>query len=86
MPTDRNFQLLKELLYVKSIVNSYAFWLISISLFCLILERICPWHAQKLMRPLLFQDLFWLIFGFLIADNTQIVRKKSDRRIIIFSK
>lgn len=46
------------------IYAQYYFWLIGISLFCFILERIAPWRRkQPLFRPGLAQDLFWLIFN-----------------------
>ncbi len=48
--------------------QSYTFWLIVISLFCLLLERIIPWRQQKLLRPQWLQDVFWLAFnGYFLA-------------------
>lgn len=42
----------------------YYFWLISISLFCFILERLIPWRReQKVLRKGIWQDLFWLVFN-----------------------
>ncbi len=42
----------------------YYFWLVSISLFCLVLERLAPWRReQKMLRRGLGQDLFWLVFN-----------------------
>ena len=42
----------------------YYFWLVSISLFCLVLERLAPWRReQKVLRRGLGQDLFWLVFN-----------------------
>ncbi|MDH3627224.1 MAG: sterol desaturase family protein [Acidobacteriota bacterium] len=46
------------------IYAQYYVWLIGTSLFCLLLERIVPWRReQTLLRPGLFQDLFWLVFN-----------------------
>jgi sterol desaturase/sphingolipid hydroxylase (fatty acid hydroxylase superfamily) len=48
--------------------TSYVTWLIIVSLFCLILERVVPWRKQKLLRPQLFQDIIWLAFnGYYLA-------------------
>jgi sterol desaturase/sphingolipid hydroxylase (fatty acid hydroxylase superfamily) len=53
--------------------RGYFFWLLVVSLFCLVLERIVPWRKdQKMIRSQLGQDIFWLIFnghfaGILIA-------------------
>jgi sterol desaturase/sphingolipid hydroxylase (fatty acid hydroxylase superfamily) len=42
----------------------YYFWLIAISLLCLVLERLAPWRkGQKVLRPGIAQDLFWLVFN-----------------------
>ncbi len=42
----------------------YYFWLVSISLFCLVLERLAPWRReQKMLRRGLGQDVFWLVFN-----------------------
>ena len=47
---------------------SYVTWLIIVSLFCLVLERIAPWRKQKMLRPQLFQDIIWLAFnGYYLA-------------------
>ena len=44
--------------------GNYIFWLAVVSLGCLIAERIKPWRKdQKLFRPELAQDYFWLIFN-----------------------
>lgn len=44
--------------------RGYFFWLLVISVACLIAERIRPWRAgQKVFRPQFFQDLFWLFFN-----------------------
>ena len=44
--------------------REYLFWLLVISIVCLVAERIRPWRAgQKLLRPQFFQDLFWLFFN-----------------------
>ncbi len=49
-------------------INSYLFWLIAISIFCFLLERIIPWRKQNAVRPQLLQDFFWLIFnGYYLA-------------------
>lgn len=48
--------------------KSYAFWLLIISLFAFLLERIVPWRKQKALRPQLMQDIFWLVFnGYYLA-------------------
>jgi sterol desaturase/sphingolipid hydroxylase (fatty acid hydroxylase superfamily) len=42
----------------------YYFWLIAVSLFCLVLERLAPWRKeQKVFRKGFLQDLFWLTFN-----------------------
>jgi sterol desaturase/sphingolipid hydroxylase (fatty acid hydroxylase superfamily) len=42
----------------------YYFWLVSISLLCLVLERVAPWRReQKVLRRGIGQDLFWLVFN-----------------------
>ena len=42
----------------------YYFWLIAVSLFCLVLERFIPWRRnQKALREGIWQDVFWLIFN-----------------------
>lgn len=44
--------------------RGYFFWLLVVSAFCLILERIWPWRKeQKLLRRQFAQDLFWLFFN-----------------------
>lgn len=44
--------------------RQYLFWLIVISLGCLLAERIRPWRAgQRMLRPQFAQDLFWLVFN-----------------------
>ncbi len=44
--------------------RGYFFWLMVVSLFCLILERIAPWRSQqKMFRNQIGQDFFWLIFN-----------------------
>jgi sterol desaturase/sphingolipid hydroxylase (fatty acid hydroxylase superfamily) len=44
--------------------RGYFFWLLVISAFCLILERIRPWRrGQKMVRRQFAQDLFWLFFN-----------------------
>ncbi|MHC4471228.1 MAG: sterol desaturase family protein [Planctomycetota bacterium] len=50
-------------------LSSYLFWLVLISLACAVAERVAPWRrGQRLLRPQLAQDLFWLVFnGFLTA-------------------
>jgi sterol desaturase/sphingolipid hydroxylase (fatty acid hydroxylase superfamily) len=56
--------------------NGYFFWLLVISLFCWLLERIFPWRKkQNAFRKQIGQDFFWLIFnghfaGILIAYLT----------------
>ncbi len=42
----------------------YYFWLISVSIFCFILERLSPWRPQqKVLRKGIWQDVFWLAFN-----------------------
>jgi sterol desaturase/sphingolipid hydroxylase (fatty acid hydroxylase superfamily) len=44
--------------------RGYLFWLLVISLGCLVAERIRPWRAgQKVLRPQFLQDLVWLFFN-----------------------
>ena len=55
----------------------YYFWLVSISVLCLALERFWPWRRdQKLLRRGIWQDVFWLAFnghylGVLLAAVTE---------------
>jgi sterol desaturase/sphingolipid hydroxylase (fatty acid hydroxylase superfamily) len=54
--------------------RGYFFWLMVVSLFCLLLERIAPWRPQqKMFRSQIGQDFFWLVFnghyaGVLVAE------------------
>ena len=42
----------------------YYFWLIAVSLFCFLLERLWPWRRkQRVLRRGIWQDLFWLVFN-----------------------
>ncbi|MDE0260614.1 MAG: sterol desaturase family protein [Gammaproteobacteria bacterium] len=42
----------------------YYFWLIAVSLFCFLLERLWPWRKeQRALRRGIWQDLFWLVFN-----------------------
>ena len=44
--------------------QGYFFWLIVVSILLVVLERIWPWRKdQRLARPQIWQDLFWLIFN-----------------------
>ncbi|HSP07191.1 MAG TPA: sterol desaturase family protein [Acidobacteriota bacterium] len=44
--------------------RGYFFWLLMVSLFCWILERMAPWRTQqKAFRPQIWQDFFWLVFN-----------------------
>lgn len=44
--------------------RGYFFWLLIVSVLCLLLERIRPWRTrQKLLRRQFLQDLFWLFFN-----------------------
>ena len=44
--------------------RNYLFWLASLSILCGLLARLRPWRReQKLSRPQLGTDLFWLIFN-----------------------
>ncbi|MBD3390778.1 MAG: hypothetical protein GF418_01975 [Chitinivibrionales bacterium] len=45
-------------------IRRYVFWLVIVSLACLVLERLFPWRRnQRLLRPQLGQDIFWLAFN-----------------------
>lgn len=45
-------------------VTKYWFWLAILSTAVLILERLFPWRKeQRLFRPQLAQDFFWLVFN-----------------------
>jgi len=54
--------------------RGYFSWLLVVSAFCLILERVWPWRRkQKMLRRQFGQDLFWLFFnghylGILVAS------------------
>jgi len=44
--------------------RGYFFWLLAVSLFCWVLERLWPWRKQqKAFRNGIGQDFFWLIFN-----------------------
>ncbi|MFQ5753331.1 MAG: sterol desaturase family protein [bacterium] len=44
--------------------RGYFFWLLVVSLFCWILQRLAPWRKeQKALRNQIGQDFFWLIFN-----------------------
>jgi len=44
--------------------RGYFFWLMAVSLFCWILERLAPWRVQqKALRRQIGQDFFWLVFN-----------------------
>lgn len=46
------------------IYRKYWFWLIVVSVLMLVLERVAPWRReQKMLRPHLGQDVFWLVFN-----------------------
>ena len=46
------------------IYAQYYFWLVGTSLLCFALERRFPWRPrQRMLRPGLAQDLFWLVFN-----------------------
>ncbi|HEU4365099.1 MAG TPA: sterol desaturase family protein [Candidatus Krumholzibacteria bacterium] len=52
------------MLHVIWDTRGYFFWLLVVSVLCLILERIRPWRRQqKLVRRQFAQDLFWLFFN-----------------------
>lgn len=54
--------------------RGYFFWLLVVSVLCMILERIWPWRKQqRMLRRQFGQDLFWLFFnghyvGLLVAS------------------
>mgnify|MGYP003982711145 CR=1 FL=1 len=41
----------------------YWHWLVGISLFFLVLERIFPWRKQKLLRKSILTDTIYLVFN-----------------------
>ena len=44
--------------------RGYFFWLLVISVFCWLLERMFPWRKnQKAFRKQIGQDFFWLVFN-----------------------
>jgi sterol desaturase/sphingolipid hydroxylase (fatty acid hydroxylase superfamily) len=44
--------------------RGYFFWLLVVSAFCWLLERIMPWRPQqKAWRDQIGQDFFWLVFN-----------------------
>ena len=44
--------------------RGYFFWLLAVSLFCWILERLTPWRPrQGAWRDQIGQDFFWLVFN-----------------------
>ena len=45
-------------------IHGYCFWLLVVSVLCLVLERVFPWRkGQKLLRPQFLQDVFYLFFN-----------------------
>ncbi len=65
--------------------RNYFFWLLVVSLFCFILERIFPWRpTQKPFRKEIWQDYFFLIFnghyaGILLAHIASWALLKIDK-------
>ena len=54
---------------MNALLSEYAFWLAVVSVVCLLAERIRPWRkGQRLLRPQLGQDFFWLLFNGYLAD------------------
>jgi sterol desaturase/sphingolipid hydroxylase (fatty acid hydroxylase superfamily) len=48
----------------SALLHQYWFWLIVVSALCFVAERLFPWRKQQpWRRPLLAQDLFWLVFN-----------------------
>lgn len=53
--------------------TGYPFWLLVVSALVFALERVRPWRAgQRVLRPQIAQDVFWLVFnghysGYLVA-------------------
>lgn len=44
--------------------RGYFFWLMVVSVFCWVLERLAPWRPQqKAFRKQIAQDFFWLVFN-----------------------
>jgi sterol desaturase/sphingolipid hydroxylase (fatty acid hydroxylase superfamily) len=44
--------------------RSYPFWLLVVSAAVFVLERVRPWRkSQRVLRPQIGQDLFWLVFN-----------------------
>lgn len=55
--------MLKDAMLKDTMLN-YGFWLAVVSLVVFGLERLFPWRKdQPVLRPLLAQDIFWLIFN-----------------------
>jgi len=49
-------------------LKDYTSWLAVVSVACLAAERILPWRReQRMLRPGLGQDVFWLVFNGYIA-------------------
>jgi sterol desaturase/sphingolipid hydroxylase (fatty acid hydroxylase superfamily) len=52
------------MLHILWDTRGYFFWLLAVSLFCWILERLAPWRPeQKVFRRQIGQDFFWLVFN-----------------------
>jgi len=64
--------------------RGYFFWLLAVSLFCWILERVVPWRRdQRAFRKQIGQDYFWLVFnghyaGVLIAYITSYLVQQTN--------
>jgi sterol desaturase/sphingolipid hydroxylase (fatty acid hydroxylase superfamily) len=53
---------------ISELIKRYEFWLLAVSLGCLLAERVNPWRKQKVLRQLFVQDVFWIFFnGYLFA-------------------
>ncbi len=54
----------KTMLQIFWDTSGYFFWLLVVSAFVLVLERLHPWRRnQRLLRKQFGQDLFWLFFN-----------------------
>jgi sterol desaturase/sphingolipid hydroxylase (fatty acid hydroxylase superfamily) len=53
---------------MSRMVESYTFWLLVVSSFCMLAERLRPWRGnQRAVRPQLAQDVFWFVFNGYLA-------------------
>lgn len=48
---------------MKDLISNYYFWFLTLSFYCILLERMNPWRAQNIFRKQFLQDLFWMILN-----------------------